>query len=98
MGFVQTIAIHTDRPDAVRDLLVHWHTTEAGVAPGYVSNRMLADRDHDRRYVIAVEFESADLAAQNNERDETAAWAASLATMIEGEAVFVQYDDYHRSS
>lgn len=97
MGFVQTIEIRTGNIDAVRGLLDDWHSKETGVAPGYQFSRVLADRDVSGRYVIVVEFESADLAAQNNEREETAKWAAALATMIDGEADFTQYDEYHRS-
>ena len=33
MGFIQTIAIRSSNIAAVRDLLVDWHTSQAG-APG----------------------------------------------------------------
>lgn len=97
MGFVQTIAIRTPQIDAVEDLLDDWHKDQAGVAPGYLFSRVLADRDDEGRYVIIVDFESAELAAENNDRPETGAWAESLATMIEGDAEFVQYDEVHRT-
>ena len=97
MGFVQTIAIRTSGIDAVEDLLDDWHTNQAGVAPGYRHSRVLADRDDSGRYMIIVDFESAELAAENNDRPETAAWAEALSTMIEGDAEFVQYDVVHHT-
>lgn len=49
MGFVQTIAIETSDIGQVRDLLSDWHTKESGVAPSYLSTRILADRDRPNR-------------------------------------------------
>ena len=98
MGFFQTIAIRTSNIGPVRDLLVDWHTSQAGVAPGYIGNRILADRDNDGRYLIVIKFDSAELAAKNNERSETATWSQTLATLIDGDAEFAQYNEQHASS
>ena len=56
MGFFQTIATRTSNIGPVRDLLVDWHTSQAGVAPGYIGNRILADRDNGGRYLIVIKL------------------------------------------
>ena len=93
MGFVQTIAIETSDIGPVRDLVADWHTKQSGVAPGYLSTRILTDRDQPSQHLILVDFSSAEEAAANNERTETAEWASALSSMIVGDAEFVQYDD-----
>lgn len=97
MRFVQTIAIETEDVAPVRDLLAKWYENEAGVAPGWQHHRLLADRDRPGRYLIAVDFSSAEEAAINNDRSETAEWAAALSAMIAGDAEFVQYDEVYDS-
>ncbi len=91
MGFVQTIEIRTDHVARVRDHLAQWDAEQKGIAPGYQRARLLADEDEDGRYLIVVDFSSKEEAGANNERPETAAWAAKLRELVGGEPAFTNY-------
>lgn len=92
MSFIQTMSIRCDDPDALGRLLQSWHEDQAGVAPGYLGARVLADRDRPGHHLIEVEFSSAEEAKQNNDRPETAAWAQSLRELVEGDPEYADYD------
>jgi quinol monooxygenase YgiN len=91
MAFVQTIEIRTDDVTRVRDHLARWDAEQKGIAPGYQQARLLADEDDADRYLIVVDFSSKEEAAANNERPETAAWAAKLRELVAGEPTFTNY-------
>ena len=93
MRYVQTIAVRTTDGARLADMMNEWHEAEAGVAPGYQSSRLLADRDNPGRYVLVVEFSSAEEADLNNDRPETNEWGAKLGAVIEGDPEFGNYDE-----
>ncbi len=95
MRFVQTMAIEVDDRNALEAMMTEWHETEFGVAPGYLSSRLLADRDHEGRYLLVVEFSSAEAAEQNNDRPETQQWAERMNALLGGEPEFGNYDEAH---
>lgn len=96
MQFVQTMGVSSSDIEAVKSLLAEWHEAEAGVAPGYVGSRLLADRDEPGRYLLVVDFDSHAAAEQNNDRPETQQWAGKLNALLDGEATFGNYDEVHR--
>jgi quinol monooxygenase YgiN len=79
MAFTQVIEVRDVRDEEALDAhLRSWHAEQAGIAPGYVGARMLADHDEPGRYLIEVDFTSEEDAARNNDREETRAWAERL--------------------
>lgn len=93
MRFVQTIAVRTTDGARLSEMMNDWHEAEAGVAPGYQGSRLLSDRDNPGRYLMVVEFSSAEEADLNNDRPETAEWGAKLAAVIDGEPEFGNFDE-----
>ncbi|HZJ25977.1 MAG TPA: hypothetical protein VFF40_03020 [Acidimicrobiia bacterium] len=92
MAFVQTLAIKTSDRDAVKALMAQWDADQRGVAPGYQSQRLLADRDRPGVCVIEVEFSSYEEAQRNNERPETAAWSEKLQGLVDGDTTYANLD------
>ena len=88
MTFVQTIEIETDDIGPVTDLVSKWHADQAGVAPGYLRARILAEEELRNHYVIEVDFSSKKGAEANNARPETGAWAERLDDLTEGAPTF----------
>ncbi|MDQ3145512.1 MAG: hypothetical protein M3R01_01020 [Actinomycetota bacterium] len=88
MGFTQTIEVTTKDEAALREQLAGWHAEQHGIAPGYQGARILADEEHPGRYVIEVDFTSRGDADRNNERPETAAWAARLGELTSGDPTY----------
>ena len=97
MKFVQTIRVKSDDVSALEDFSSEWHESQAGVAPGYLGIRILADRDRPGEYLIVVDFASAEEAAKNNEREETQQGAPKLAEIITGDPEFANYDEVYQT-
>jgi quinol monooxygenase YgiN len=93
MRFVQSVAVRTSSPTALKVLMQEWHEAESGRAPGYLGSRLLADRDDPTRFMLVVEFSSAAEAELNNDRSETQAFGARLAALIDGTPRFRNYDE-----
>lgn len=93
MRFTQTITVRAADAGALGELMAAWHEAEAGVAPGYLGGRLLADRDDPGRYLITVDFSSAEEAELNNDRAETAEWAAKLMKLVDGDIDWGNYDE-----
>ncbi len=92
MRFTQTITVRAADGGALSDLMSSWHQAEAGVAPGYLGSRLFADRDDPGRFVMVVEFSSAEEAASNDDRSETREWASRLQALVDGEPEFANFD------
>lgn len=76
MTFTQIIEVDgVENEQAVHDHVATWDAEQAGVAPGYLGARVLADTDRPGRYHLVVDFSSEEEATANNERPETARWA-----------------------
>ena len=78
MAFTQTMTVQADSAEALANLLEGWHRDQRGVAPGYESARLLADRDRPGHYLIEVDFTSEEEAQRNDARSETQEWASKL--------------------
>jgi hypothetical protein len=106
MNFTQTIAVRSDDPDAIVQLIADWDREQADTdIMGYLGSHVLADREDPGQYLIIAEFAAVELdvsaaeeAARNNERPETEAWAKNLLEVIEGEPVYHHYDELYRTS
>jgi quinol monooxygenase YgiN len=92
MGFIQTIDVQTPDDSTLAKHLAAWHAEQHGVAPGYQSYRLLADRDRPGRFMIVVDFTSAAEAKANDARPETSAWAAKLAELTTAAPSFGNFD------
>jgi hypothetical protein len=89
MSFTQLIEVDGARDaEALHDLLSRWDAEQKGVAPGYLGARLLADRATSDRYLVEVDSSSAEEAERNNEREETAAWAARLRELAGAEPTY----------
>jgi quinol monooxygenase YgiN len=84
MSFTQIMEVQASDEGALHQHVATWHAEQAGIAPGYQRARVLADAKQPGRYVIEVDFTSPEEAARNNERPETATWAAKLGELVTG--------------
>lgn len=98
MAFTQSITVQADSADQLSELLENWHRDQHGVAPGYQGSRLLAERNGSSRYIIEVDFASAEEAQQNNTRPETQAWADKLGSVVLGEPEYHDYEVAYRSA
>jgi quinol monooxygenase YgiN len=89
------MSVSVENVAALAALMTEWHEAEFGIAPGYLGSRLLADRDHDGRYLLVVEFSSPEAAEQNNDRPETQQWAERMNALIDGPPEFGNYDEAH---
>ena len=96
MRFIQTMTLRASDGAALADLVSAWHEAEAGVAPGYLGSRLLADRDDPGRFILSVDFSSIEEAELNNDRPETQAWAERMSHVIDGEPAFGNFDEVRR--
>jgi len=104
-NFSQMITMHCfDLPKLI-ELIEQWDIKQASAdVMGYMGSRVLADREHDGRYVVIVEFgvvdtevSAAEEAARNNERPETKAMAAAVAKIIDGAPEYHDFDEVYRT-
>jgi hypothetical protein len=86
MPFTQIMTLHGVDAEALKAHVARWHDDQAGVAPGYLGARVLADDDD--RYLIEVDFTSEEDARRNNDRSETAQWAEELKRMADGQPTY----------
>jgi hypothetical protein len=104
-NFSQTITVRAEDPAPIVALFSEWdHLQATSDIMGYMGTRVLADRDTPGQYVIIADFgvvdpevSAADEAERNNQRPETAEYAARLAAMIEGEPDYRHYDEIYRT-
>jgi len=104
-NFSQTIAVRCDDPAPVIALLEQWDLEQSSTdIMGYMGVRLLADREHQGRYLIVADFgvvdpdvPAADEAARNNERPETQATAARMRELVDGEPEYHHYDELYRT-
>lgn len=87
MAFTQLIEVKGADEQALHEHVAAWDRDQAGVAPGYLGARVLADNDRPGRHLLEVDFSSEEEAQRNDARSETAAWAEklrALGTVSEG--------------
>jgi quinol monooxygenase YgiN len=92
MAFIQTIEVEARDLAALREHVATWHAEQSGIAPGYVTSRVLVDVDAPGRYLIEAEFSSRTEAERNNDRPETAAWAAKLGDLVTSSPVYRSFE------
>ena len=104
-NFTQTITVRCAEPAKLIDLIAQWDRDQATAdITGYMGTRVLADRDHEGRYVIIADFgivdpsvSAAEEAARNNERPETQAMGAAVTEILEGPAEYGNFDELYRT-
>jgi antibiotic biosynthesis monooxygenase (ABM) superfamily enzyme len=92
MKFFQTIRFSTSRIEEMQALMQEYDQQDSGSSPGFIGSKVLKDRDRDNAYVVIAEFESYDQAMENSGRPETDAFAKKMATLVDGELGFNNYD------
>lgn len=103
MKFAQVISVRCSEAAALVQLLAEWDQDQASAdVMGYIGTRLLADRDDPGRYLILAEFAEVDgkrspaeEAEANNQREETARWAAKLRSLVEGEPEWIHFDELY---
>lgn len=96
MSFTQVITVEGADEGALLDHLARWHSDQAGVAPGYVGARVLAE-EGSSRHLIEVDFTSEEEARRNNDRPETAAWAEGLQQLVGGQPSYQNLRQVYRT-
>lgn len=96
MSYTQVITVEGADAGALRDHIAQWHSDQAGVAPGYVGARVLAE-EGSGRHLIEVDFASEEEARRNNERPETAAWAEGLQRLVSGQPSYQNLHEVYRA-
>jgi quinol monooxygenase YgiN len=89
--FIQTIAIATDRIDAVESILDEWITATTGERTAQRAT-LTTDRDHPDTYMQIVEFPSYDAAMENSRLAQTSRLADRLGQVCKAEPVFHNLD------
>lgn len=105
MKFQQVIRFRCGRPEDVVALLKEWDDAQAqSDVMGYIGTRLMACRDDPGMFMILAEFaevdgdlSAAEEAELNNQREATAAWAAKLRSLIEGEPEWIHFDELYRT-
>ena len=75
--------------DRLRALDERWQREQAPIAPGFKGSYILRELGSTDGCIMAVLFESRELARQNSDRPETNEWYRQLQTLIEGEPEFI---------
>ncbi|HEY5664996.1 MAG TPA: hypothetical protein VIS05_13275 [Ilumatobacter sp.] len=105
MRFAQEIRVRCNDPAALVELLAEWDRGQATTdVMGYIGTRLLADRDDPGCFVILAEFAevdgdltAADEAELNNQRERTRQWAAKLRELVDGEPLWIHFDELYRT-
>ena len=91
MAFIQSIEFATEQRTELHDLLTRW--TADAIGSGSAQRSTLAeDRANPGHFVMAVAFESAESAAENSARPETAALAAEFTALCSDGPTFREFD------
>jgi quinol monooxygenase YgiN len=92
MKFVQIIEFRTSRIDEFNAALDEWLDKTDRQRRIVTRATQTRDRDNDGIYVHIVEFPSYEEAMENSNRSETGEFAAQLAALCDGPAVFRNLD------
>jgi hypothetical protein len=89
--FVQVIQGGVKDPDGLRTSLDRWITDLGPTADGWLGTTW--GLYGDKEFIALARFASADAAKRNSERPEQGTWWAEVASSLEGETRFTDYDD-----
>jgi quinol monooxygenase YgiN len=91
MTYMQSIQFKTDQRGALLELMARWSADAHG--PGTARRgTMLEDRSAPGSFVMAVEFESQESAAENSARPETGAFSQQFAELCSEGPEFREFD------
>jgi len=89
--FVQVIQGGVKDPEGLRRSLDRWITDLGPEADGWLGTTW--GLHGDKSFIAIARFASADAAKRNSERPEQGTWWAEVASSLEGETRFTDYDD-----
>ncbi|MGW0335074.1 hypothetical protein ACWD0J_24940 [Streptomyces sp. NPDC003011] len=92
MKFVQIIDFETERLEEMEQLLQEMGQRNAGREGGPTHRMLLKDRDHPRRHLAVIEFDSYEEAMRNSADPETTQLAERLGELSVGERVYTNCD------
>ncbi|HET9730339.1 MAG TPA: hypothetical protein VFR41_12990 [Acidimicrobiia bacterium] len=104
-NFIQTITFRSDQRETLIAMAREWDELQARQEiMGFMSTRVLADRDDPGRYVMIAEFgvvdpnvSAAEEAEMNNERAQTNEFAERFRAISGGEPEWGNFDEIYRS-
>lgn len=73
-------------------LMEQWGREDAHIAPGYIGDDIIRDRNDPNHVVMIGKFESAKKAAENSKRPEITANYHRMLALLESEPTFVDGD------
>ncbi len=93
MTFIQTVSFSSSRFDEMQKLMDEWEAAQpASSTPGFVSTKVVRDRDRENAFMVIAEFESYEAAMENSNKPETGAFAARMGELTDGPPTFGNYD------
>ena len=93
MTFIQTISFSSSRFDEMQKLMDEWEGAQSPAStPGFVSTRVLRDRDRDNGFLVIAEFDSYEAAMENSNKSETGAFAKRMGELTDGPVAYGNYD------
>jgi quinol monooxygenase YgiN len=88
-SFVQIIEYTSSRIDEIRNLGEKVRAERSGEEGGPRSIRVTEDRDKPGHFLTIVEFESYEKAMENSNHPATQAFAAEMASLVDGPPTFI---------
>lgn len=105
MRFAQGIRVQCSDGLALARLLQDYDKNQSSLdVMGFIGTRLLENKDCPGEYLILAEFAevSGELSAEeeaelNNQREETARWAANLRALVAAEPEWIHYHELYRT-
>jgi quinol monooxygenase YgiN len=92
MTFIQTVSFSSSRFDEMQKLMDEWSAAQPAPSPGFVSTKLLRDRDRENAFMVIAEFESYEAAMENSNKPETTAYAKRMGELTDGPPTYGNYD------
>jgi quinol monooxygenase YgiN len=92
MTFIQTVSFSSSRFDEMQKLMDEWSAAQPAPSPGFVSTKLLRDRDRENAFMVIAEFESYEAAMENSNKPETTSYAKRMGELTDGPPTYGNYD------
>ncbi len=105
MRFAQGIRVQCSDGKALAQLLRDYDKNQSSLdVMGFIGTRLLENKDCPGEYLIMAEFAevTGELSAEeeaklNDQREETAQWAANLRALVNGEPEWIHYNELYKT-
>lgn len=92
MTFIQTVSFSSSRFDDMQKLMDEWSAAQPAASPGFVSTKVLRNRERENEFMVIAEFESYETAMENSNKPETTAFAERMGELTDGPPTYGNYD------